>query len=352
MTITLPTKYLATIALTFAIGSLAYVGAFLYQMGALVSAEYWLHDAQVVKHELLAQHRDQKKIIFAAGSSAFFGINSHQVEQALGIPTINLGLHIGRPVHSLLGEMAPYLRRGDIVVLPLEFEHYRSTTPYSPWFTNQIMAWNPDYFWQLEIAEKLKFLRSVLPQRVLLGVMAKLTGESLERVRTRTLSAPDEILARVRAAWNNKDHHPDKMFSFLNLNPQGDAIVSTPEHPLEYHGNPYKLDLDYVEPAYFWNALQDFFLNCQARGIQVYLAWPPTMKNRLDLASPRLQNSVRAIVGKAHTLGLPILGTPADFQYDDDLFTGSIYHLTPQGKAEHTRRLVGHLMAEPIPSPH
>ena len=120
MTMSLPTRYLGTIALTLALGAVFYIGTFLYQIGALVSAEYWIYDAQVVKHELLARNQDKNKLIFAAGSSAFFGIDSQRVEQALGMPTINLGLHIGRPVHFLLNEMTPYLKRGDVVVLPLE----------------------------------------------------------------------------------------------------------------------------------------------------------------------------------------------------------------------------------------
>jgi|GEM_PF-1818071 len=352
MTMSLPTRYLGTIALTLALGAVFYIGTFLYQIGALVSAEYWIYDAQVVKHELLARNQDKNKLIFAAGSSAFFGIDSQRVEQALGMPTINLGLHIGRPVHFLLNEMTPYLKRGDVVVLPLEYEHYRSMTPYSDWFTNQVMAWYPEYFWQLETTEKLRFLRSVLPQRVLLGVLAKLMGDHLERVQSRERKNPSDILRLVHAAWNNHAHQPDKMYSFLNLDPHGDAIVSTPEQPLEYSGNPYKLDLDFIESGYFWGALQEFFVNCQARGIQVYITWPPTMKDRLDLTSPRIQPSVRAIADKVRKLGIPILGNPSDFQYDAELFTGSIYHLTPQGRAEHTNRLLSYLAAEPGALPH
>lgn len=350
MTLSLPTRYLGTIALTLLAGALIYLGAFLYQMGALVSAEYWLRDAQVVKQELLAEHQHQNKIIFAGGSSAFFGIDSQEVERQLGIPTLNLGLHIGRPVHFVLNEMVPYLTRGDIVVLPLEYEHYREATPYTDWFTNQIMSWHPEYFWQLNMTEKLKFVRSVLPQRVLVGVLTKLMGEHLERVRTRALKAPEDILNRVREAWHSRNYHPDKMFSFLNVTPHGDAIVSTPEPPLEYRGNPYQLDLDFVEPEYFWHTLQEFFAKAQAQGIHVYIAWPPTMKAKLDLTSPRLNNAVQAIANKVRQLGIPILGSPSEFQYSADLFTGSIYHLTAQGKAEHTHRLLDHMTREAVAS--
>lgn len=352
MTRSLPTRYLGTIVLIFSLGILTYTLAFFYQMGAHVSAEYWLHDAQVVKQELLAQRQHQNKIIFSAGSSAFFGIDSQEVEKRLGVPTLNLGLHIGRPVHFLMAEMVPYLTRGDIVVLPLEFEHYRAATPYTDWFTNQVMSWYPDYFWQLDVTEKLKFLRSVPPQRVAMGVLTKLLGEHLDRVRSRALKAPEEILDLVRTAWNSRDHHPDKMFSFLNLSTRGDAIVSAPEAPLQYVGNPYLLDRDFVEPAYFWGTLQDFFVTAQARGIQVYITWPPTMKAKLDLASPRMQNTIQAIVNKVRQLGIPILGAPSDFQYPDDHFTGSIYHLTSQGRAEHTNRLIDQMKREAVPLPH
>jgi hypothetical protein len=37
--------------------------------------------------------------------------------------------------------------------------------------------------------------------------------------------------------------------------------------------------------------------------------------------------------------GIPVLGHPADFQYDRRLFADSGYHLTPEGRRLHTQRV-------------
>jgi hypothetical protein len=141
-----PIKYVGVIALTLVLLALLYSGAFFYQLSALVSAEYWIHDAQIVKRYLLAQNREKRKLLFVGGSSAFFGIDSKRVEQVLGISTINVGVSMNRPFDFILKEIAPYIASGDIVVLPLEYGNYSPGTPYSDWLTNQIMAWGPGLF--------------------------------------------------------------------------------------------------------------------------------------------------------------------------------------------------------------
>lgn len=342
-----PVKYVGVIALTLVLLALLYSGAFFYQLGALVSAEYWIHDAQILKRDLLAQNREKQKLLFVAGSSAFFGIDSDRIEQALGISTINMGLSMNRPFDFMLKEIAPYIAPGDIVVLPLEYGYYSPGVPYTEWLTNQIMAWEPDYFRHLEPREKLEFMFSVLPQRVLLGAITKAMGERLESVRARRLKNPQEILSLVRDAWNHPDYHPEKIYSFLNIDPHGDARLRTPEPPRPFSKDPYELDVDFVESTYFWGNLRDFVVSCRARDIDVYIAWPPVVKGRLDFNSPRVSHYLREITGRMNELGASILGKPSEFQYGPEFFTDNIYHLTSQGRAEHTSRLLGSLRGEP-----
>lgn len=341
-----PVKYVGVIALTLVLLALLYSSAFFYQLGALVSAEYWIHDAQIVKRDLLAQNREKQKLLFVAGSSAFFGIDSDRIERVLGISTINMGMSMNRPFDFMLKEIAPYIAPGDIVVLPLEYGYYSPGVPYTEWLTSQIMAWDPDYFRDLEPREKLEFMFSVVPQRVLLGAITKAMGERLESVRARRLKIPQEILSLVRDAWSQPDYHPEKIYSFLNIDPHGDARLRTPEAPRPFSKDPYELDVDFVESTYFWGNLRDFVLSCHARDIAVYIAWPPVVKNELDFTSPRVSNSIRQITGRLHDMRIPILGHPSDFQYDARWFTDHIYHLTPEGRAEHTTRLLSYLMAE------
>lgn len=337
---------MGTIALSLSVLSVVYIGVFVYQLGALVPAEYWIYETQIVKHELLAQHRDKRKILFAAGSSAFFGIDSGRIEQALGIHTLNLGISIGRPFDVIVKEITPYVQSGDIVIFPLEYEQYRSATTYTDWFTNQMMAWNPGYFWQLNTTEKTRFMFSVLPQRVLLGVITKVAGSNFESVQARELKPPTDILGLIRAAWSQPHYRPQKMYSFLNNDRHGDAIIRTPEPVVVSTEDPYELDLDFIESSYFWSTLQDFVAQCRAKGVSVYIAWPPVVNGKLDFHSTRVTRAVREITRHTQEMGIPFLGNPSDFQYDIGHFTDELYHLTVQGRAEHTTRLLGYLMNE------
>lgn len=346
MTLLTAGKYVGTIALSLTVLSALYIGAFVYQLGAHVPAEYWIYETQIVKRDLLAQHRGKKKILFVGGSSTFFGIDAERIEQSLGIHTLNLGVSIGRPVAVMVNEIAPYLQLGDIVIFPLEYEQYRSETTYTEWFTNQMMAWDPDYFWQLNVAEKVRFMFSVLPQRVLLGVITKAAGSYIDSVRARALKPSTQILQLVHEAWSQPNYSPSKMYSFLNNDRHGAAIMRTSEPTVVSTEDPYELDLDFIESRYFWSTLQEFVAGCRSKGISVYFAWPPVVKGKLDFHSPRVKRAVAEIMRRMQDMAIPFLGTPSDFQYVIEDFTDSLYHLTLQGRTEHTSRLLGYLMKE------
>lgn len=346
MTLLTAGKYVSAIALSLTVLSVLYIGTFVYQLGAHVPAEYWIYETQIVKRELLAQHRGKKKILFVGGSSTFFGIDAGRIEQSLGIHTLNLGVSIGRPFDVIVNEIAPYLQMGDIVILPLEYEHYRSETTYTEWFSNQMMAWDPDYFWQLNVAEKVRFMFSVLPQRVFLGVITKAAGSYIDSVKARELKPSTQILRLVHEAWSQPNYSPSKMYSFLNNDRHGAAIMRTPEPTVVSTGDPYELDLDFIESRYFWSTLQEFVLGCRSKGISVYFAWPPVVKGKLDFHSPRVKRAVAEIMRRMQDMAIPFLGTPSNFQYDIEDFTDSLYHLTREGRTEHTSRLLGYLMKE------
>jgi len=337
--------YLGTTALTVALLSLLYAGAFYYQLGALVSAEYWIYETQIVKRDLLEQHRNKRKLLFTAGSSTLFGIDSGRIEAAFGIPTLNMGLHLGRPAEYILNEIEPYIKSGDVVVLPLEYEQYSSTTAYNSWFTDQIMAWNPEYFRQLDLKEKVRFIFSVRPQRILVGVMTQFLSGQLEIVRQRRLKSPEQILSRVHTAWAQKHYRPDGMYLFLNSDPHGDAIFRSSEPQAQPGGDPYVLGPAFKESPYFWQVLQAFSVRCRARGVDLYVAWPPVMEGLVDFKDPQVSHSVNVITTRLREMGISMLGTPADFQYARERFTGNVYHLTLQGRTEHTTRLLGRLMS-------
>lgn len=61
-----------------------------------------------------------------AGSNALFGISAQTISQKTGIHSINLGLHAGLGGEYILRRAEKIIKKGDIILLPLEYPFYSS----------------------------------------------------------------------------------------------------------------------------------------------------------------------------------------------------------------------------------
>ncbi len=66
----------------------------------------------------------EPRIIFIGGSNVAFGINSKMICDSLAINVINFGLHAGIGARIPINDVLPYVKKGDIVVLQLEYSNY------------------------------------------------------------------------------------------------------------------------------------------------------------------------------------------------------------------------------------
>lgn len=66
------------------------------------------------------------RLVFLAGSSIAFGLDSRMIQDSLGIRVVNTGVHAGIGLKFMLDEVLPRLREGDILVLMPEYEHFYS----------------------------------------------------------------------------------------------------------------------------------------------------------------------------------------------------------------------------------
>src|SRR5918911_1472998 len=87
-----------------------------------------LYQASLLKAELLANVPSPRIIIFG-GSNIAFGIDSELMEQKLGMPVINDGLHVALGV-APLEEVKKYIRPGDIIIISLEYYNFTDETSF------------------------------------------------------------------------------------------------------------------------------------------------------------------------------------------------------------------------------
>ncbi|MBK0381864.1 hypothetical protein I5M32_02735 [Pedobacter sp. SD-b] len=79
--------------------------------------------AIIDKHQRLEQI-DSNRLILIGGSNLAFGINSPLIEDNLKVNVINMGLHAGLGLAFMLNEVKPSVKKGDLIVLCLEYPLY------------------------------------------------------------------------------------------------------------------------------------------------------------------------------------------------------------------------------------
>ena len=135
-----PKQFLWAAGILFCSLWLGYISLFVYQIGAPLHAEWWVHAMYQYK-DYLADSCTQKKIIIFGGSNSLFGINSEVIAEKTGLPVVNLSTHAGLDLDFILYKIQQHIHPGDIVVLPLEFEYYWRDGTISQWFSENMMAW-------------------------------------------------------------------------------------------------------------------------------------------------------------------------------------------------------------------
>jgi hypothetical protein len=145
---------------------------------------------------------------------------------------------------------------------------------------------------------------------------------------------PEKLLAPVQTTGPQRSL-PEVNYTFRNIDEDGDAVVALGSFATYI----YPLDRAVLAQRYPWETLHDFARDCADRHVNVYLMWPPVVKGLVDFESRLTRRNIQTILRHVAEAGIPVLGRPADFQYDRRLFADSGYHLTHEGRRLHTQRV-------------
>jgi hypothetical protein len=96
--------------------------------GRMVSTQDWV-DLIFSKKEKIALDAplDRQRILIISGSNSLFGLSAKTISRETGLPTINLGSHAGLGGAYILERSEKLIRKGDIILLPLEYGFYSSS---------------------------------------------------------------------------------------------------------------------------------------------------------------------------------------------------------------------------------
>jgi hypothetical protein len=100
----------------------------LLSTGRMVSTQDWV-DLILSRKEKMAVNSplDPQRILIVSASNSLFSLSAKTISQKTGLRTINLGSYGGLGGAYILNRAAKLIRKGDIILLPLEYEFYSSS---------------------------------------------------------------------------------------------------------------------------------------------------------------------------------------------------------------------------------
>ena len=288
--------------------------ALLVKLAVLIPSRYGVSDqsdylaALIDKHRLIDSLRTPK-ILFSGGSNLAFGLDSKEVEKAMGIPVVNLGLHAGLGLTFILNDLRSSIKKNDIVFLSIEYllgeegtegldqlaAHY-----YPP--AQQFYSYHPTASIRLY----------------------------LDHLHNRYINFITCGLSRITPAACTNDF----VYTRSGFNRSGDVInhLDKPA-PRELLG---RGPLPYV----YWKGIEDinrFNAYAKTINVKVFFLFPTYCLSEYN-RNKKVISQAAADLKKGLTM--EILNSPTDFVYPDSLFFNTVYHLNRTGRQQRTEKLI------------
>ncbi len=302
-----------------------YIVLFFYQLKSPLKAEYWIQHSYLYK-DYRAKNIKTKKIIIISGSNSLFGINSEKIKEKTGYETVNLAVHASLDIDFLYYKIKQVLKKGDIVVMPLEFGHYSRTDKISGWFSNNMMCWGKEtYLDRISIFELLKFIIITEPSRIVNGAITKIVADN----KNEKLLSEKKVLETLTTLWK-KDGVKWRGYSYKSLNKDGDINADMPN-------NGYTLGLNYISKDikisnHFLEIYHKIKKLVEMKKATLYFTYPTTIGNeKFDLSMKEAQVRINNLEEKLNQYGIDIKCNAALFQLDKKYFFNTHYHLNKYG---------------------
>jgi hypothetical protein len=281
------------------------------------ASSQWIADAYAHKKEI-AQKIQGEKIVIVAGSASLFGIDSKALEKTFNRPVVNFSVNAGLLLPYVLLKSKSILKKGDIVLMPLEYHFYTYDGTPNVQMIDQIFSRDPHFFWELSPMEQFKMLWMISPQRIVEGFQAKGTPK--------TMMGP---------------------YGYAHLDDHGDQTHTSKEEALQwaYDWDSLKKELPrtYAKEAHHtkgWEWLASYITWAKKEGITIIITPPTMMFDPYYLNNPKEKAFYTGIEKKVNALRTIFIGDPYNYMYDRELYFNTDYHLIDQGREYWTRQLI------------
>ena len=266
-------------------------------------------------HLDLLQKVPSPRIILVGGSNVSFGIDAELMQKSLGIPVINDGLHAGLGI-APLRELKDYLRRGDIVIISLEYNMFTDSDVMNgdPVFLSDWIEYSP---------ERIKYLAN--PWKETPGIYAIMLQRKVNRKLNTYLFGGSLDEVRDVFVGTKYDSNGD-FIGHLDQSPTNQRKILATPYPI------YGLRKE------IFVFLNQFDQIAHERGARVLFAAPASRQSNCKATGmTQIENFFKAFADQS---SIPILTSPEDICLPNKYFFDTEYHLNAQGREIRTQRLI------------
>lgn len=269
----------------------------------------WIHNA-MLKKEKIASQITQPKILVTGGSNVIYGVKTYEFQKQFGIPSVNFGVNAGLEIDYILDIAKRNLKSGDIVILPLEYEHFHKTKNLNQSRIAYILNYDRQYFDQLSSIEKLRYLTSISFDEFIMSFFA---NKNEINYNSKTINQNGDETANFDQT---------KINAFINRKSHDIAISET-----------------VFSESYGVEKIIEFAKWCETNNIKLFLSWGSTIDFPV-YHTKQYQDYFDTMCTYFRNKNINILGHPNDFLYDKKYFYDTNYHLNSDGMENRTNKMI------------
>lgn len=308
-------KYLKGILYGFLLCCCFFGLATFWQLGSPTESSRWIDEVYTLKLNY-ANSISAPKLVILSGSNALYGVSCQSIQEETHVPCINAGTNAGLGINYILNRGHFFVKPGDVVLLPLEYELYQDTGIPNNVLIDYVLARDPKYLLSTDWVNKFQFIARVSFARLNQGIFAKLRppNSSSSGYQSNTLNQYGD------ETNNQETNRSIEQFHYV-----------IEAEPVEVK-KPLNLE-------YGLSELSNFIGWCIQNNVRVLATWPNTVW--FDVYQERkYQELFQQLRNFYKSFEVPILGQPKDFMYEPSMFFDSIYHLNERGTRRRTEHLI------------
>lgn len=250
----------------------------------------------------------EPKIILVGNSNVSFGMDSALLEEAIGMPVVNLGLQggLGNAFHEEIAKLN--IRQGDIVVVShIDYaDDDKLNDPELAWIT----------------VEKNPQLLQILRPKDLPSMLRAYPNYAFN------------CLVRWQRGWNTIPE--GTLYIREGINEYGDFVMRTGQETSTYHFQAGELSVPEVGDACVarMNRLNDYILG---KGAQMVVSFAPIADGEFTPSRDAYREFAQELSSR---LNCPVISDIDDYFFPYDCFFDTKYHLNEVGARMRTQQLI------------